>query len=111
MVVTDGRTAFPFRPSIRSCTTWRGGEKCEQYFSSILDAFYRPNVLLRFAISRRDARNVTHAYAIPLLQRRPRNRACEPTKIFGVCAMPNRPSKLACDISATAETNDSPCGG
>jgi len=29
------------------------------------------------------------ARAIPLLQTRPRNRACERTKLFHVCGMPN----------------------
>jgi hypothetical protein len=35
-------------------------------------------------------------------------REWEPTKIFCVCRTPDRPSKLARDITVTGETNGSP---
>jgi len=40
-----------------------------------------------------------------------RYRECARTQIFCVCSMPNRQSKLKCDIGATGEVNESPYGG
>src|SRR5580704_6324253 len=49
--------------------------------------------------------------AIPLLQTRPRNLLVRGNKNSPrVCRMPDRLSKLACDITATAKINASPCG-
>jgi hypothetical protein len=58
-----------------------------------------------------DARNVTALERFRYFTRTARNRACEQTTIFFVCAMRNRPARLACDIRTTGENYGSPRGG